>query len=162
MYVYNSYLLVKIRKLRHAIIFAKEITLFHQTMGMPSTRNQQLDKFVRAKELVFVSPYSHAMSTFVCNSLGLILWRLSVYLIRFEGQRATAINIYLSQLPHTNDLNKTYTCCEKQKPGLAAKSTSLYYTINIRKYGHKAMTLYTKLLIFYDSHKILQHHLHDV
>ena len=108
------YLLVKIRKLRHAIIFAIEITLFHQTMGMPITRNQQVDKFVCAKELVFVSPYSHAMSTFVCNSLGLILWRLPVYYIRFEGQRATAINIYLSRLPHTNDLIKTYICSEKQ------------------------------------------------
>ena len=60
MYVYNNL----------CVCEDKKIT----TMGMPITRNQQLDKFVRAKELVFVSPYSHAMSTFVRNSLGLILW----------------------------------------------------------------------------------------
>ena len=112
-------------------------------MRMLITRNQQLDKFVCAKVLVFVSPYSYFLSKFVCSSWGLMFGALSVYHIVFEGQRATAINIYLSQLPHTNNLNKTYTCSEKQNPGLATTSTSLYYTINIRKYGHKAMTPYS-------------------
>ena len=35
--------------------------------------------------------------------------------------------------PIPNDLNKTYTCSEKQNPGLAATSASLFYSMVIKQ-----------------------------